>query len=78
LQYVFDKEEALDMIALCNSFSFIELYNSDSMIIPKGYEKIYTSGVLGMENKYQVYKKGKIAVICFRGSIRENSVGLRI
>jgi len=64
----FNPEEARDMIALCNSFTFIDLYNSDALILPKGYEKIYTSGVFGMDNKYQIYKKGNIAVINLRGS----------
>jgi len=69
LDYGFNKEEARDMMALCNSFSFIEMYNSDAVIIPKGYEKIYSSGLFGMDNKYQIYKKGDIAVISFRGSV---------
>jgi triacylglycerol lipase len=69
LGYCFDKDEAKDMIAICNSFYFIELYNSDTAILPSGYEKIYSSGTFGMENKYQIYKKGDIAVISFRGSI---------
>jgi triacylglycerol lipase len=64
----FNKEEARDMIAICNSFSYTELYNSDAEILPKGYEKIYSSGVFGMDNKYQIYKKGDIAVISFRGT----------
>lgn len=66
----FDKKEIKDMIAICNSFSFIELYNSDITIIPKDYEKVYSSGVFGMDNKYQIYKKGTVAVISFRGSTR--------
>ena len=64
----FYKDEARDMIAICNSFSFIELYNSDAAILPKGYEKIYTSGGFGMDNKYALFKKGDTAVICFRGT----------
>jgi hypothetical protein len=67
LQEGFIKEEARDMISICNSFSFIELFNSDANILPKGYEKIYTSGDFGMENKYQIYKKGETAIISFRG-----------
>jgi triacylglycerol lipase len=63
-----NREELRDMIAICNSYSFIELYNSDAGILPKGYEKIYSSGVFGMDNKYQIYKKGELAVISFRGS----------
>jgi hypothetical protein len=64
----FKKEEMRDMIAICNSFTFIDLYKSDQAIIPEGYRKVYTSGAFGMDNKYQVYKKGDFAVISFRGS----------
>jgi hypothetical protein len=64
----FNKKEATEMIALCNSFSFIEIYNSDAAILPKGYEKIYSSGVFGMDNKYEIFKKGDTAVVSFRGS----------
>lgn len=56
------------MIALCNSFTFLNLYYADDEIIPSGYKKIYTSGEFGMDNKYQVYTKADMAVICFRGS----------
>jgi hypothetical protein len=64
----FQKEEARDMIAICNSFPFIDLYNSDTDILPSGYKKIYTSGVFGMDNKFQIYQKDNIAVINLRGS----------
>lgn len=65
----FDKQEALDMIKICNSFTFIELYNSDADIVPEGYEKIYTSGVFGMDNKFQIYTSDRgYAVINMRGS----------
>jgi len=61
------------MIAMCNSFTFLDLYNSDSEIIPPGYEKIYTSGTFGMDNKYQIYQKGNVAVINLRGSTDKKS-----
>lgn len=64
----FIKEEAKDMIAICNSFTFIDLYNSDNEILPVGYKKKYTSGVFGMDNKYQIYQKENVAVINLRGS----------
>lgn len=59
------------MIAICNSFTFLEIYHSDSVILPSGYKKIYTSGVFGMDNKYQVYQKDNVAVINLRGSTDE-------
>ena len=55
----FDKQEAIDMAALCNSFPFLDLYNSDAEILPTGYKKRYTSGVFGMDNKYQIYERGR-------------------
>lgn len=66
----FNKTEALDMIQICNSFTYIDLYNSDSEILPKNFKKYYTSGVLGMDNKFQIYTStsNKLAVINLRGS----------
>ena len=64
----FDKNEVRDMVAICNSFTFIDIYNSDSTILPAGYEKLYTSGVFGMDNKFQLYQKGNTVVINVRGS----------
>jgi hypothetical protein len=68
LEEGFKKEEARDMAAICNSFTYLELYNSDSLIIPAGYERKYTSCTMGMDNIYQIYQKGNTAVINFRGS----------
>ena len=64
----FIRSEAREMIAVCNSFTFLDLYQNDAEIIPAGYEKRYTSGTFGMDNKYQVYVKDDMAVISFRGS----------
>lgn len=63
-----NEQEALDMIALCNSYTFLELYNSDADILPKGYKKTYTSGVFGMDNRFQIYENGTVAIINIRGS----------
>jgi hypothetical protein len=64
----FDNREALDMIAICNSYTFLDIYNTDATIIPKDYKKVYTSGVFGMDNKFQLYQKDKLVVINLRGS----------
>src|SRR5690554_725097 len=64
----FDPNEARDMIQLCNSFTYLDLYGSDEEIIPNGYKKIYTSPALGMDNRFQVFSNGKKAVISFRGT----------
>jgi len=68
INHALNKQEALEMIALCNSFTFLELYNSDADIIPEAYKKTYTSGVFGMDNRFQIYEKGMMAVINIRGS----------
>ena len=68
----FNPTEAKEMIALCNSYTFLDLYNSDVQIIPAGWKKIYTSGVFGMDNKYQIFRKGDLAVLNFRGSTEKS------
>ncbi len=68
----FSATETKEMIALCNSYTFLDLYNSDAAIIPAGWKKIYTSGVFGMDNKYQVYRKGDLAALNFRGSTEKS------
>lgn len=64
----FDSAEARDMIRLCNSFTYLDLYGSDADIIPEGYQKIYTSPAYGMDNLFQVYVHGQTGIINFRGS----------
>ena len=64
----FEPAEARDMIALCNSFTFLDLYGSDEEIIPEGYELVHTSSIIGMDNLFQVYRKGEVGVINLRGS----------
>lgn len=64
----FDPDEAKAMIQMFNGYTFTDLYGSDEKILPKDYHKVYTSPVVGMDNKFQVYEKGHVGVICFRGS----------
>jgi hypothetical protein len=65
----FKKDEARDMIALCCSFTFLDFYKTDTVIIPANYKKVFTSGTIGMDNKYQIYvNSSKTAVINLRGS----------
>jgi len=73
IQTGFDKYEGRDMISLCNSYTQIRLFNTDSAIVPKSYKKIYTSGVYGLDNKFQIWRKGKIAIVVFRGSTAKKS-----
>ncbi len=71
----FDAKEARDLIQICNSFTYLDLYESDEAIIPPDYSRIYTSPEVGMDNKFQVYvhQSGTKAVIHFRGSTDKKS-----
>lgn len=64
----FNTNEAKYTIAMCNSYNFIKQFDSDHTIIPSGYNLSYTSDVLSMDNKFQVYENGKIGIINYRGS----------
>lgn len=68
LQPGFNINEAKYTIAMCNSFNFVKQFDSDSSIIPEGFNLSYTSDVLSMDNKFQVYENGKIGIINYRGS----------
>ena len=68
LQKGFDAQEAKEMIMLCNSYTYLDLYKDDEEIIPIGFSKIYSSPSLGMDNAFQVYTHGNKAAINFRGS----------
>ena len=67
LQEGFDPNEAKACIAMCNSYTFQDLYDSDINILPEGYEKVFTSEVVGLDNMFQVYEKGEVGAINLRG-----------
>ncbi|MCH2231551.1 MAG: lipase family protein [Crocinitomicaceae bacterium] len=69
----FRPEEAKELIAICNSYTYLNLEGNDSEIVPNGYNRIYDSPVYGMDNKFQIYAKGKTGVINFRGSTDKKS-----
>ena len=69
----FDPDEARDLISLCNSYTFLKLYGSDSLILPDNYKKVFTSDVAGLDNVFQVYEGNNIGVINFRGSTTKAS-----
>lgn len=73
LEQGFKPQEAKELLAVCNSFTYIELYGSDKKIIPAKYTKLYTSPEYGMDNKFQVYQKENIGIINFRGSTDKKS-----
>jgi hypothetical protein len=69
----FEAAEARDLIQICNSFGYIDLYGKDADILPSGYKKTYTSPAYGMDNKFQIYTNGNKGVINFRGSTSKQS-----
>lgn len=69
----FDPDEAKSLIAICNSYTFLEQYGSDTLIVPKEYRKVFTSEVIGLDNMFQVYESDTVGVINFRGSTTESS-----
>ncbi|TVR41136.1 MAG: hypothetical protein EA392_02335 [Cryomorphaceae bacterium] len=64
----FRPDEARDLIALCNSFTFLKEVGSDEEIIPSSYRRTYDSRSIGMDNRFQVYRADKHAAIVIRGT----------
>lgn len=60
--------EARDMVALCNSFTFLKEEGSDKEIIPVDFKRVFASLSMGMDNQFQVYEDEKLGVIVIRGS----------
>ena len=69
----FDPGEAKSLIAVCNSYTFLKFYGADSLIVPKEYERVFTSELIGMDNIFQVYEIDSLGVINFRGSTSKTS-----
>ena len=64
----FQPDEARDMIMLCNTHTFTDLYGSDEKILPSGYTRIYSSVTTPLDTKFEVFRNGTVGVIEFRGS----------
>lgn len=65
----YQPNEARDMIALCNGFTFLKEEGSDAEIIPSNYERVYDSESMGLDNRFQVYTgKNNTAAIVLRGT----------
>jgi len=64
----FNASEATSTIAMCNSFNFIKQYGTHDGIIPDEYTLSYTSDILSMDNKFEVYENNKVGIINYRGS----------
>ncbi len=68
MQQGFKAEEARDMIMLCTTHTFRDLYGSDEKMVPPGYQRIYSSVATPLDTKFEVFQKGDLGVIEFRGS----------
>ena len=68
IQPGFNVNEANYTISMCNSFNFLKQFGSNNDIIPNAFNQSYTSDILSMDNKFEVYEDGQIAVINYRGS----------
>ncbi|MFD2822261.1 DUF2974 domain-containing protein [Lacinutrix iliipiscaria] len=64
----FNPHEATYTISMCNSFNFLKQFGSNNEIIPNEFNLKYTSEILSMDNKFEVYENGEVGVITYRGS----------
>ncbi|QRM89026.1 hypothetical protein FG167_07180 [Lacinutrix sp. WUR7] len=64
----FNVHEVTSTIAMCNSFNFIEQFGTSETIIPEHFNLHYSSDILSMDNKFEVYENENIGVINYRGS----------
>ena len=67
----FDAKEVKYTIAMCNSYNFLTQYGTTKKIIPKEFDLVFTSDILSMDNKFEVYENGKVGVINYRGSTKK-------
>jgi hypothetical protein len=68
LEEGYSRTEVKDAIALCNSFSFLDVLKDDSEIIPKGFNRTFKSTVSATDNLFHVYQKDRVGYFVFRGS----------
>ncbi len=70
---VFDKHEAMNLVAICNYWINGKIKDVDSTYIDSTYSLIYESKLFKMENKWQLWQKGNQAmVINLRGTTRQS------
>lgn len=62
-------QEAVQMAALCASYTTLDILGDDKALIPDGYKRVYTSPIIGLHNKFQIYRYKERVVINFRGSV---------
>jgi len=69
----FDKEEAMNMVAICNYWINGKIKDVDSTYIDSSYQLLCESSLYKMDNKWQLWKKGEDAVVInMRGTTRKS------
>ena len=69
----FNKQEATDLVAICNYWLNGKIEGVDSTFIDSSYVLLYESKLFKMENKWQMWQKGEDAmVINLRGTTRKS------
>lgn len=66
-------QEALEMVALCNTFSLDGLFKNTNALLPFGYRKIAESKETPLHNAVKIFKKDKTLVVVFRGTVSETN-----
>ena len=64
----FNVDELTTTIAMCNSYNFMEQYGTAKTLVPNHFNKRFSSEIIGMDNKFEVYDNDTIGIINFRGS----------
>jgi predicted lipase len=68
----FDKEEAMNLVAICNYWLNGKIEGVDSTYIDSSYVLLYESKLFKMDNRWQLWQKGDDAIVInLRGTTRE-------
>ena len=69
----FDKQEAVNLVAICNYWLNGKIKDVDSTYIDSTYKLLYESKLYKMDNRWQLWQKGeKAMVINLRGTTRKS------
>lgn len=66
-------KEAMEMVSLCNTFSFSNYYPNYSAFIPLGYRFVGETQETPLHNIVRLFKKDNTLVLVFRGTIHETN-----
>jgi hypothetical protein len=66
-------QEALEMVALCNTFSLEGYFKNSNALLPYGYRKIAESKETPLHNAVRIFKNDKTLVVVFRGTVSETN-----